>query len=209
MKYSELDNKLKRRSHSIFSEILQKNSKSKSPKILDVGCASGIIGKIRKSPKNIIGIESDLGLLKLAEKNCEKVYNLDLNDFTSSKIKENNFDFVFLGDILEHLLKPELALKEVLKLMSRDGYIIISLPNIAQIQFRLKLLSGKFNYTETGVLDKTHLHLYTYKTARDFILENNLKIVDFYPSGTIVSFFNVFPRLLSSQLIFLCRKESK
>lgn len=206
MEYSQLDNRYKRRAHNIFEDILQKYSKVEFPKILDVGCASGIIGMIKKSPKNVFGIERDEELIKLAKNNCEKIYKINLNNFKKENIQESNFDFIFCGDILEHILDPEGLLKELTELLSEDGYIIISLPNIAQLPFRIKLLFGNFDYTETGVLAKTHLHLYTYKTSIGLIKSAELRIIKFYPSGTIVSFINIFPKLLSSQLIFLCKK---
>lgn len=205
-KYGKLDIGYKRRAHNIYKEILEKYSKKRFPKILDVGCAPGIIGTIKKSPKNIYGLEYDAKLAKKAERNCEKVYQVDLNYFKKKDIQESAFDFIFCGDILEHLLDPQRALIELVKLLADNGFVVISLPNIAQIQFRLKLLFGNFEYTETGVLDKTHLHLYTYETARKLITNSDLKIIEFYPSGTIVSFINIFPRLLAPQLIFVCKK---
>jgi 2-polyprenyl-3-methyl-5-hydroxy-6-metoxy-1,4-benzoquinol methylase len=207
MKYSKLDNRYKRRSHNIFKDILQKYSKEQFPKILDVGCASGIMGMIKKLPKNVFGIERDEELIRLARDNCEKVYKIDLNNFKKDYMQESDFDFIFCGDILEHVLDPEGLLRELIGLLSQNAYIIISIPNIAQIPFRLKLLFGNFDRTETGVLDKTHLHLYTYKTAIKLIKSVGLHIVDFYSSGTVVSFLNILPKLLSSQLIFLFKKQ--
>lgn len=208
MKYSKLDNQYKRRSHNIFKDILQKYSTEEFPKLLDVGCASGIIGAIKKSHKNIYGIEYDEELIRLARDNCEKVYKINLNNFKKSYIQESSFDFIFCGDILEHVINPIGLLEELIVLLNPNGYIIISVPNIAQIQFRLKLLFGNFDYTETGVLDKTHLHLYTYKTSVELIKSVGLYVVNFYPSGTFVSFINVLPKLLSSQLIFVCKKDN-
>ena len=207
MKYSGLDNKYKRRSHNIFKQILNEYSALQYPKILDVGCASGIIGQVRASSKNVFGIELDDKLSEIAKENCEKLYKINLNNFKGSNLAENNFDFIFCGDILEHLLDPESVLKELIPLLNEKGYIVISLPNIAQIQFRLSLLFGKFDYTEAGVLAKYHLHFYTYKTAVQFIKSAGLDIIKFFPSGTIVSYINILPRLLCPQLIFLCKKN--
>lgn len=207
MKYGTLDIRYKRRAHNIIKDIFEKYSREKRSKILDVGCASGIVGLIRKSSDNVFGIERDEELIKIAENNCEKVYQIDLNNFKKEDIHETDFDFIFCMDVLEHVIDPEALLKELSGLLKKDGYIVISLPNIAQIQFRLKLLFGNFDYTEKGVLDKTHFHLYTYKTAVDLIKSGGLHIVDFYPSGTIVSFMNIFHKLLSAQLVFLCAKK--
>ena len=54
----------------------------------------------------------------------------------------------------------------------------MSLPNVANISVRLALLFGRFNYTERGILDRTHLHFYTRKTARALLEENGWEIVE-------------------------------
>lgn len=207
MKYDKLDVSFRKRAHNIFRQILHDYSSSEKPMVLDIGCGPGIIGMLKDSKDNIFGVERDKELIKIASTYCEKVYDIDLNSFKKQAIVESNFDFIFFGDVLEHVLEPEKLLKEITPLLRDGGFIVISLPNIAQLPFRLQLLFGNFNYTETGVLDKSHLHLYTMKTAKELILGAGLRIERFYSSGTIVSFIDIFPSLLSSQLIFLCSKK--
>ena len=48
--------------------------------------------------------------------------------------------------------------------MKKNGLIIISVPNIANIYIRLMLLFGIFNYTDRGILDRTHLKFFTNKS---------------------------------------------
>ncbi len=208
MKYSGLDTKHRFRTHNIFKDIIFEKFPNKCPKILDVGCATGVIGRLLDNSKNIYGIEFDPILLKKAKKHCEKVFQIDLNSFDNSTIEEKDFDMIFFGDVLEHLVDPEDVMKQILPLAKDNAYIIVSLPNIAQIQFRIKLLLGKFNYTESGVMDNSHLHFYTLNTAKNFLNNVNLNINEIYPSGTIVSYFNFFPTLLAAQFVFVCQKMS-
>jgi len=98
-------------------------------------------------------------------------------------------------------------LKELTGLLAAGGRIVISLPNVAQLPIRLKLLFGRFDYTEVGILGRSHLHFYTLKTALAMIRAAGLRVEKFYPAGTVVSFLNVLPTLLASQLIFVCRKD--
>ena len=55
--------------------------------------------------------------------------------------------------------------------------MIVSLPNVANISVRMMLLFGRFNYTERGILDRTHLRFFTRKTARRLLEENGYTIV--------------------------------
>jgi hypothetical protein len=69
-------------------------------------------------------------------------------------------------DVLEHLEKPEQLLGECRELMDPQTRLLVSVPNVANFTVRLSLLFGRFNYTERGILDKTHLRFFTRKTAR-------------------------------------------
>lgn len=207
MKYPLLDIAFKRRSHRIFKEIIQAYANG-FPKILDVGCNSGVVGRLLCHKTNIFGVEFNEALADLAQFHCEKVYHINLEKINESDIAEGDFDFIIFGDVLEHLRNPRHVVTLLAKRLKKNGLIIISLPNIAQLPYRMKLLFGNFDYTETGILDKTHVHLYTYKTALQLIKDCGLSIKKFYPSGTIVSFLNILPRLLCSQFVFSCQRGS-
>jgi 2-polyprenyl-3-methyl-5-hydroxy-6-metoxy-1,4-benzoquinol methylase len=79
------------------------------------------------------------------------------------------FDKILLLDVLEHLPRPELILAACRKLLAPDGHILVSVPNVANITVRLMLLAGRFEYTERGILDRTHLRFYTRRTARRLV----------------------------------------
>ncbi len=207
IKYAALDTAFKRRSHSIFRDILKQYAKSDFPLILDVGCASGIIGQLRGSAKNVFGIERDTALLSMAREHCEKVYCLDLNRFQSTDMQEYRFDFIFCGDIIEHVIAPLDLLKELHPLLKDDGRLVVSVPNVAQLPVRLGLLLGRFERTETGILDKSHLHFFTFRTASRLLEQAGFEIERSFASGTVVSFVPVCRNLLAAQFVFLCRKK--
>jgi len=208
MERTRLDTGLKRRPHRVFSEILQGLvGPTDRPMILDVGCGFGVIGALRGSPHNVFGIENDPLYKTLASKNCQKLYALDLEGLQRSQIAERGFDLIFCCDVLEHLRDPDRVLGELISLLGPEGRIIISVPNVAQLPFRLKLLFGHFEYTEAGVMARSHLRFFTFKTAKEMIHKAGLTCERFYAAGTVVSYLNLFPRLLAAQLIFVCRQE--
>ena len=61
-----------------------------------------------------------------------------------------------LLDILEHLKRPERLLGQCHEVLNFNGALVVSLPNVADITVRLTLLFDRFNYSERGILDKTH-----------------------------------------------------
>lgn len=150
--------------------------------VLDVGCACGDMGVALKKYKNaqIYGLEFNSESVKLAQetKAYEEVhqFNLDTlseNDFPQYKKK---FDYVVCGDVLEHLRFPQDTLKILKTYLKKNGSIIASIPNIAHMSIKANLLVNDFTYTSLGLLDETHIHLFTYKSIAEMLSNLGLKI---------------------------------
>jgi hypothetical protein len=56
-------------------------------------------------------------------------------------------------------------------------------PNVAHIAVRLLLLFGQFPQMERGILDRTHLHFWTRRTARAMLREAGLDTLRVRPTG--------------------------
>jgi SAM-dependent methyltransferase len=72
--------------------------------------------------------------------------------------------------------RPEL-LASVRRYLKPDGRLLISTPNIAIWFYRLSLLVGRFEYGPRGVLDETHVHLFTRATFRREVENAAFRIV--------------------------------
>lgn len=150
-------------------------------KILDIGCSSGNFGKVLIDQKNCVvdGIELDEEDFKAAQKVLRRVYNLNVETDDLSAIKDT-YDYIYFGDVIEHLVTPIPSLQRIHKFFKPDGQLLFSLPNMAHASVRLMLLQGDFQYGETGLLDKTHLHYYTTAELQRVLTEAgyNLKYFD-------------------------------
>jgi len=131
-------------------------------KILDIGCSSGNLGQelISKKTCRVHGVDISKEDVDIAKKKLHKAWVFDVETDVIEKIKDR-YDAVLLIDVIEHLNDPIKALQKIRNFMKKDGKIVFSIPNMAHTSIRLELLKGKFNYTETGLLDYTHLHFYT------------------------------------------------
>ena len=76
------------------------------------------------------------------------------------------FDYVVVADVIEHLRNRAQLLRSARRYLKPEGRLIISTPNIALWFYRLSLLAGRFEYGPRGVLDRTHVHLYTRDSFR-------------------------------------------
>lgn len=72
------------------------------------------------------------------------------------------FDYIIFGDVLEHLHNPLEILEYCRMFLKEGGEILASIPNLMHISVIEQLLRGDFTYTDIGLLDKTHIHLFTY-----------------------------------------------
>jgi 2-polyprenyl-3-methyl-5-hydroxy-6-metoxy-1,4-benzoquinol methylase len=154
-----------------------------------------------------VGIDKDRTALENAALCYDKVFPMDLDAFAGLPYPEGYFDAIVLADVLEHLKRPEDFLKSLGKYLASTGMVVISLPNVARLEVRIKLFLGKFDYAKSGIMDATHLHFYTYSTARSLVENAGYAISKIEYTG-LGSRLRAFPRLLSYQFIIAARQSS-
>jgi len=149
----------------------------KDKKVLDVGCATGYISKhLSQNGCTVIGIEMNPELALEARKYCEQMIVADVETLKRLDYPKGFFDVICFGDILEHLKNPQVVLGSLRKYLKDDGYIVVSIPNVANWGIRFHLLFGKFDYQDEGILEKTHLCFFTLRTARKMIEDAGFQI---------------------------------
>lgn len=137
----------------------------------------------REESFSVLEIGCDLGANLLAIQNQypnSEVHGVEINsaavaitksllDIREGNIEEENlafqekFDYIIFGDVLEHLHNPQKTIRYCKQeLLKEHGYIIASIPNLMHISVMQQLLKGRFEYTDMGLLDRTHIHLFTY-----------------------------------------------
>jgi 2-polyprenyl-3-methyl-5-hydroxy-6-metoxy-1,4-benzoquinol methylase len=146
-------------------------------KILDVGTASGILGRaLSGSGFQLTGLEPDVKWSQMARPYYQIFWEGRIEDAPSEII--GGQDVVILADILEHVSNPERVLKRLLELQPPGCIFIVSTPNIANISVRINLLFGRFDYQERGILDQTHLRYFTRRTLFKLLESSGIEILD-------------------------------
>lgn len=150
---------------------------STGKRVLDAGCAQGYLSRhLSERGCEVDGVELDPTSARAAEAYCRKVLCGSLNDDATWARIEGNYDVVIFGDVLEHLLDSEQALRRSRGLLAPGGRVIVSLPNIANARIRLSLLFGNWEYADSGILDRTHLRFFTLKSAREMFARCGFKV---------------------------------
>lgn len=183
--------------------------------VLELGCSTGYISRLLLAQGcRVTGVENDPNAAAMAAACCERVVTADLNssDWSSDLAGGPGFDVVVLGDVIEHLVRPEQVMFQIRPLLKPGGYVVISLPNVVHWQTRLKLMRGRFDYEPTGTLDVTHLRFFTPRTAQAFLEGAGYKVLAFHPAigGRMSGHFrpawqllaHMMPGLFAFQVLF-------
>jgi 2-polyprenyl-3-methyl-5-hydroxy-6-metoxy-1,4-benzoquinol methylase len=142
-------------------------------RVLDVGCATGYLAaELSRRSCVVDGIEFDPVAAQEARAHCREVTVGDLEaPFTHAAVEAmlagTRPDVIICADVLEHLRDPWTILAWLRTLLAPGGRAVISVPNIAHWTTRRALLHGRFDYTNYGLLDRTHLRFFTRASAAE------------------------------------------
>lgn len=147
-------------------------------RVLDVGCSSGYLARpLAERGCTVVGIELDEDAAAAARDVCSEVLVGDVESL-ELPFEPASFDVVLCGDLVEHLRDPQRFLGRVRPLLRPGGRLVLTTPNVANWTIRLGLLAGRWRYTDRGILDRTHAHLFTRKTLRETLERAGYRVVE-------------------------------
>jgi 2-polyprenyl-3-methyl-5-hydroxy-6-metoxy-1,4-benzoquinol methylase len=162
-------------SHNLMLELI-----GGGKDVLDLGCATGYLAEaLRAQGCRVSGVEYDERAAEKARPFLERLVVGDLTDpGTLGALAGETFDVLVFGDVLEHLPEPAEVLSRALSLLAPGGSVVISIPNVSHGSLRLALLQGRWEYRDTGLLDRTHIRFFTRATLEDLLRRAGLVPVD-------------------------------
>jgi SAM-dependent methyltransferase len=116
-----------------------------STSFLDVGCYDGtktVILARYSGAKRICGVDFLMDRLEQAVRRGVETKAVDLNLIAPLPFDSKTFDFIFVGDVIEHVFSPDYLLEEIARLLRPGGYAILTTPNLASWRNRCVLLLG-------------------------------------------------------------------
>lgn len=130
--------------------------------ILEIGCGCGsTLSAIKCQYPNahVYGVE----LIEEVAAAGKYMADIVQGDIETMKLpfEKHMFDYIMFGDVLEHLRCPEKVIDRMREYLSADGKILASIPNLRNIGVIVSLLKGYFTYKDAGLLDRTHIHMFT------------------------------------------------
>jgi len=168
---------------------LPQNTSAAQMMVLDVACGMGTISlAIQNKGYTVWGIDENREAASIAAGRIARVINADLTNLSEigRHLGERKFDFIIFSHIIEHLYDPLATINCYLPFLKDTGRLIVSVPNVAVWSNRIKLLFGNFTYTDTGIMDRTHIRFFTLRSATALLRASGCSIVavDYTPYFT-------------------------
>lgn len=160
----------------------QQSSKFSPIRIMDAGCGEGFITRrVANEFKGaeLIGVDGNREAIDVA-KMLDPGIDFREGDIYTLDFPENYFDLVLCSEVLEHLLFPVKALRELKRVVREGGTILLSVPN--EPWFCLGNLLAMRNVLRLGnPID--HVNHWTYHGFKRFLLQEfSNDEIDFYKS---------------------------
>jgi SAM-dependent methyltransferase len=128
------------------------------------------------------------------EDELECFRQVDLNEESLARaFAGQEFDVVFLGEVIEHVFSPDALLEDVKTLLREDGLLVLSTPNLAYWVNRLLLLVGisplfvensarvklgrRFRFLGQHNETQGHIRVFTYSAVRDLLALHGFELV--------------------------------
>jgi cyclopropane fatty-acyl-phospholipid synthase-like methyltransferase len=146
--------------------------------VLDIGCGAGDNSR-KLFERGVIcdGItlsESEAVVARQFQENT-LIFNLE-NGLPTDLPQGRKYDAIICSHVLEHICYPQQLLNDLKDRMHSDSKLIIALPNLMHYRYRTKIALGRFEYTETGIMDYTHFRWYTFESAVKLLEDHGFRL---------------------------------
>lgn len=141
--------------------------------VLELGPGPGAMTKVMVDRGwSVTVVENDPGALNVLTSLGVDVVAANLDDQAwVERLGGRQFDAILACDVLEHLRSPDKVLQALRTLLKPAGRLIISVPNVSYGGIVAGLMQGSFDYSETGLLDQTHIRFFARHSMERLLLE--------------------------------------
>jgi 2-polyprenyl-3-methyl-5-hydroxy-6-metoxy-1,4-benzoquinol methylase len=147
-------------------------------RLLDLAAGSGIAAeRLAAQGWDVTALDISSELLEqIRVRGIRDVRQHDLSD-EALPFEDATFGGVFAGEIIEHLVDTGAFLDEVRRILEPGGVVVITTPNLASFENRLRLLVGAYpRWVEYDLGDQGHVRSYTLRTLRKHLHDRGFNV---------------------------------
>ncbi|MCU0305294.1 MAG: methyltransferase domain-containing protein [Thermoanaerobaculales bacterium] len=156
--------------HQAVISLLKARPIPEHSRVLDVGAGQGdLLGALPRTYRTFAVDISEVAVSQLAAKGIEATrIDLDVDDLPYDS---ETFDVVLCLEVLEHLIRPEEALREIRRTLKPTGTFIASVPNIYQL-CTLALYVADIPPVNSARFGHVHVNDFTARLLKKALREN-------------------------------------
>lgn len=144
--------------------------------VLEIGCGEGLYRQNCLTTAEYWGVEPHKESALKASNRIAKVLNGTFEDVVAD-IPDGYFDLVICNDVIEHMIRPDAFLEKIKDKMKPGAVLVGSVPNVRFLPNLLDVLVKKdWAYTDSGILDRTHLRFFTQKSLERSLFDAGYKV---------------------------------
>jgi ubiquinone/menaquinone biosynthesis C-methylase UbiE len=163
------------------------NRLKKEESVLEIGCAEGVmLQKASKYYKNGVGCDvAGQYLARARESKYDAPTSFVQCDAEYLPFEDERFDKILCTEVLEHLLTPEVALREMRRVLKKQGEIIMTTPINNVINCIYCRLSKSFSKSHDNdfMPSNGHISLYTSEGIEKLMRDSKLEIAKIFYYG--------------------------
>jgi len=179
--------------------------------ILDAGCGRGLLLKkiyFKNNKVNLFGLDISPKLCEIAKAN-NPYADISVGDVENMEFPDNHFDCVFMTETLEHLLDYDKAIREVSRVLKKEGQFVLTVPNKDWLRY-------EFYNKDRKKFQPVDDHYFTFIEVKNLIASNGFSIKKYIGSDNlyyydpihkyerVLAFFFPFLHKRMKRLMFLC-----
>ena len=218
---NDLYQKSKKQRVKTFTKIRDLLSRyKKSGKVLDIGCATGLLLDVFSTSFETYGVEPSEWSRKRCDQKHKVVPSLE-------QLSNKRYDVITLLGVIEHLQHPGLMISTISEMLAEDGFFLIYTGDVEAI---LPKVMGKKWWWYQGM----HLHYFSRSTLERMLDRYGIDILEYRnmplyfsmeslcTSMNRYAFLNIFSRVLmvplirnlilplplSGEMLLLCKKRA-
>jgi SAM-dependent methyltransferase len=177
--------------------------------ILELGCGAGGTGALALASGKCgryVGIELDERAASLARKCLTDVIVGNI-EHMALPFPLQSFDALIMSEVLEHLVDPWSTVGELASFLRPGALVMASVPNIGHHRVVADLIRGRFELTDSGVMDRTHLRWFTPKSFVALFAQAGIVVDEWGPVGTPSRKYRLFNALTGNALRHLVTRQ--